>query len=199
MPITGHAVLWRPGPYGMQRPEAHAYIDAPWPLHVSSRMRRILLKASRDAMRDTLLHFWRYRWREEHFKQNSRQKYQHMERHPVYKSYKRRKTGSITDHVLKGASKTVMTQQRPIVTAKQMGASDIVHGEATMAPWPWKTKEGGTGITPADMAVELARWTEKDVDVAAERFRDTFVELLSAELDKHGRFKKRYSSYVASL
>lgn len=208
-PFTATSTFNLRGVYGQIKPVdlgAKAYIETPEPFQSSLAMNRLLGEVNRAALRDTMMWHWRGTFRREHFKQTSRTKYRHYERNPVYKSFKRRRWGSITDHVSgrrerRITSREAMTQRQPRVAAKQIRGSGVFKATAQLAPWPFKEKGGrpANEVTTEKMSDELARWTDKDLAAAGEFFRERFIFHFDDKISKRKKLKKRYAGFRQSL
>ncbi|MHB8953344.1 MAG: hypothetical protein ACYC4U_10280 [Pirellulaceae bacterium] len=183
-------------------------ITAPGPLVDTARMKRIHEKATRLAIEEALLGYWRTEWKD-HFSAPARGKYQYLTRSSGYKKMKKEEFHSITDNVASGRTKSFMSVTRPKFTiakgsifgVKRSKADVGITGRLTMKfPFPVTAKtgeirkDGKPKISPTDMARELSTWSETQMWHAASVFiaayEKHFSQLLGASVKvktKHGK------------
>lgn len=179
-------------------PQIGVVIRAPDALVNSARGRRANIQAIREAIAVALVDHHNFIMRE-HFRQTNRQKYDHKERTPKYKRYKRRKFNSITDLKASGDSMRKMLAAAPRVSYR-----DEIKGVQTgfmryRWPFPKPGKQNPRFVTIQDMNREVSAWTGEEVARATEKFRRAFVKAWEREMKSSPRWKKEIKSNMGTI
>jgi hypothetical protein len=186
----------------------------PAPFLDSVQARRMHEKSVRDALQFAMLDYWRNDF-QKHFRASARGEFQHRDRARPYKSIKRKETGSITDIVRSGATKTRMTHVRPrfkILTGAvggikrggtgtgsrfgTTGALELTFPFATsttrVSGGKWERKDGQKKITPSEIARELERWSGEAMHNAAACYMERYKKCLEDAFAKAPRWREVY-------
>jgi hypothetical protein len=192
----------------MTLPNVGAVLVVPNTLANTARTLKIHNRATKDALKDTMLHHWRGRWRR-HFKATNRTEFDHAPRSEATKRIKMQKFASRTDLVQSGATKNFTTSVRPkfsvVSGGKSSGKRSVSSSVGGMTgrlemrfPFPTnkflqkKTrKDGKAAVTPTVMAEEMARWSGQDLSAAADRFAKQYAMNMKQELAGSARLRKK--------
>tara|TARA_R100000808_G_scaffold24931_1_gene59486 strand:- start:15888 stop:16463 length:576 start_codon:yes stop_codon:yes gene_type:complete len=190
-------------PFGVTAlPEVGFAITAPAPIHDSARFMRIHNRASKNAVRTTLLKH-RLEVLPKHFQRGNRSRYDHMPRKTRTRTVKKQKFNSVTDLVKTGKTRDHMTSQFPVIRVGG-SAQSVMKGTMHLTfPFPVNLEmdggKDGKGVTQAQMAKEIGAWTEDESRGAADDMAQFYKEFLEQELADAPRLRKKLAAKVAAL
>ena len=213
MPRAGGAHDPRFNRSGKRRvmPSFQMVVEMPAPFLNTVNTIKLHNQSVNKAIEDTLRAYWKGAWRD-HFKSTARGQFGYRDRASVYKAIKRKETGSITDIVHSGRTKTSMTHTVPKFSIAKGAVGGISRQGTTTGSrfgttgvltlkfgFPATTKDlglrkdGQRKISPTEMAEELGRWTDEGMYWASKQFMERYKDLIRAALIAAPKWKKKYA------
>lgn len=192
-------------------PSFQMVVEMPEPFMNSHNAIKLHNRSVNSALEDTLRWYWKHDWRD-HFLATARGKYGYRDRAVKYKAIKRKETGSITDIVHSGKTRTSMTHTVPkfsiakgsvggiarqgTTTGSRFGTTGILtlkFGFPATSKELGLRKDGQKIISPTELAAELGTWTEEAMHWAGKKFIEKYKDYIRAALLAAPKWKKKYA------